>query len=379
MNKRQTQAIRILFRGGAIRKVNDSKYAVKPRVRGPEYTIKWRNGKWTCQCREFKKQGKACEHIYSILYLMRLPTILLLNTNYEAFTCPQCGAAPDNIGTKGERDNKTGRVQIFICKKCGHKFSSTLGFSKPRHDPLLIVAAIDLYMKNLSFRQVQQHLEAIYGCEVTAMTVHNWVKRYMKIVSNYVHGLRPRIGGQWHADEMVLKTKQPGGYLWNVLDRKTRFLLVSTLTRGRGEKEALRILSQGIRSVKRKPSRLITDGLKSYDRPAKSLKIKQHISGPHFSNPSNNTVVERLNETLRTRYNGIRLLGGVRSGGAIAEAMRVNYNFIRPHMSLGGHTPAEQAGIHVESRNKLHYFLTAASHHRNGKTQHRSLPRNGNS
>jgi transposase-like protein len=368
------RGIRILFRGGCIRKISDSKYTVRSRAHSDWYAVRWREEKWRCECAYFRKNRGPCEHIYSVLYLLRLPTILLLNTNYEAFICPRCGAEPDKTTSKGGRDNKTGRVQIFKCKNCGHKFSSTLGFSKPRHDPLLITAAIDLYMKNLSFRQVQQHLEMIYGCEVTPMTVHNWVKRYTKLVTNYVENLRPNVGGEWHADEMVVKIKQSHAYLWNVLDRKTRFLLVSTLTKGRGVKEATRILREAVGSAGKKPGRLVTDALKSYNKAVGSLKVRQHISGPKFSNPSNNNLIERLHGTLRTRYDGLRALGGVRSGATLADGILFNYNFIRPHLGLDGSTPAEAAGIRVKSRNKWHYFITAAKRHKNRK----ALCRQGN-
>jgi hypothetical protein len=36
----------------------------------------------------------------------------------------------------------------------------------------------------------------------------------------------------------------------------------------------------------------------------------------------------------------------------LAEGMRINYNFVKPHMALDGMTPAELAGIKVEGHNK---------------------------
>ena len=345
-----TRGLEIVFHGGCIRKVSDSRYLVKSRNTSRWYVVCWRRGRWHCECTEHKNGPATCEHVLAVLYLLRLPTVLLLNSNHEAFACPYHADA-SVIVSKGARHNKTGRVQVFMCKKCGRRFSSTLGFSKARHDPVVIVAAIDLNLKGLSTRQVQQHLEMIYGCDVTAMTVYNWVRRYTNLVADFVGRLRPRVGGQWHSDEMVIKTKGSRAYLWNVLDRRTRFLLVSTLTRGRGEKEAARILKEGLSTARKKPVRIVTDGLASYKRAVRSLKVRQHIRSPRFTDASNNNIVERLNGTLRTRYDVLRALGGVRSGAHLATGLQINYNYIRPHMGLAGSTPAEAAGIVTKGRN----------------------------
>ena len=355
----QTRGWEILFHGGCIRKVSDSRYVVKSSNASKWYVVCWRRGRWHCECAEHKNRPVACEHILAVLYLLRLPTVLLLNSDPEAFACPYHADA-SVIVSKGARHNKTGRVQVFMCKKCGRRFSSTLGFSKARHDPVVIVAAIDLHLKGLSTRQVQQHLEMIYGCDVTAMTVYNWVRRYTRLVADYAKQLRPGVGGHWHADEMSVRTKGSHAYLWNVLDRRTRFLLVSAFTRGRGEKEAKRILSKSLRLARKKPGRLVTDGLASYKRPVRSLKVRQHVSSPKFTDRTNNNLVERLHGTLRPRYDGLRALQGVRSGGHFADAMWLNYNFIRPHLALDGATPAEVAGIGTKARNKWHFLITAA-------------------
>ena len=33
--------------------------------------------------------------------------------------------------------------------------------------------------------------------------------------------------------------------------------------------------------------------------------------------------------------------------------IRIYHNFLWPHLALGGYTPAERAGLHVEGVNKL--------------------------
>jgi len=45
---------------------------------------------------------------------------------------------------------------------------------------------------------------------------------------------------------------------------------------------------------------------------------------------------------------------------AIAEGKRINYNFVKPHVTLDGETPAKKVGIGVDGRNKwLELFQNA--------------------
>jgi hypothetical protein len=52
-----------------------------------------------------------------------------------------------------------------------------------------------------------------------------------------------------------------------------------------------------------------------------------------------------LNGTLRERVKVQRGWKTIKT--PLAEGMRINYNFVKPHMALDGKTPAKQAGLNV--------------------------------
>ena len=57
----------------------------------------------------------------------------------------------------------------------------------------------------------------------------------------------------------------------------------------------------------------------------------------------NNNRIERMNGTLRER---VRVQRGWKTvNTALAEGNRIQYNFVKPHMALGGKTPAQAAGL----------------------------------
>jgi len=222
-----------------------------------------------------------------------------------------------------------------------------------RSNPMYIVLALDLYFKGISVRQVEHHLSSVYGSEVSHMTIHRWITKYISVISEFVEKeVTPSVSNTWHADEMVLKVNGVRAYLWNVLDRKTKYLLASMLAAGRGEDEALEVLRKSFNHANMKADRIISDGLKSYVAAIKRLTVPKHVSSVALSDHENNNIIERTNQTLRTRYKTMRGLKSIQTGDNISEGLRLYYNFVRPHTGLDGQTPSESAGIHLTGRNK---------------------------
>jgi hypothetical protein len=105
--------------------------------------------------------------------------------------------------------------------------------------------------------------------------------------------LKPQLGDTWHANELFVKMK--GGetskgetglaYLWNVMDRQSRFLIASKLSEQRDKEGAIKAFNEAIKKAHgQTPNQIHTDALRAYRK-------------PH----ANNNRVERLNGTLRER------------------------------------------------------------------------------
>ena len=57
----------------------------------------------------------------------------------------------------------------------------------------------------------------------------------------------------------------------------------------------------------------------------------------------------------------MRGLNDKKNTQTIIDGFRIDYNFIRPHMSLNGKTPAEACGIAVKGKNKWMTLIQNAS------------------
>lgn len=105
----------------------------------------------------------------------------------------------------------------------------------------------------------------------------------------------------------------------------------------------------------RKPKYIVTDGLPAYKRAVKKEFITNDHSTEHLWNVglrhhTNNNHLERLHGTMRDREKTMR--GLKVEDTPIIDGHRLYYNFIRPHESLNGRTPSEEAGITIEGNNK---------------------------
>jgi transposase-like protein len=147
-------------------------------------------------------------------------------------------------------------------------------------------------------------------------------------------------------------------YLWNIMDRESRFLIASKLSEKRDINGAVQAFNEAIKnSHNQKPEIVYTDALRAYREGVKVLGNEvDHVAKCGITKPhANNNRVERLNGTLRER---VKVQRGWKSHkSAIAEGQRIYYNFIKPHQSLNGQTPAEKAGIKVIEKNKWKNLL----------------------
>src|SRR4030067_917448 len=74
-----------------------------------------------------------------------------------------------------------------------------------------------------------------------------------------------------------------------------------------------------------------------------------------------NNIVERLHGTLKDRTRPMRGLKDFESTKSILEGYTVHYNFVRPHQTLKGKTPAQASEITMKKDG--HLLLKEATKH----------------
>jgi transposase-like protein/ribosomal protein S27AE len=333
------RGLAIIARGGMINRIEDAAYLVRSSDLQGFYKVSWNGEVWNCECKDYSTRRRSCKHVYAVLFLSRLPFMLMANFQTETPKCPRCCST--FLIRKGLIHHKEFAAQRYMCKKCGHKFSDKGESKGLKGNPLAVTATADLFFKGLSVRMIENHMNRIYRLNVSYPTIHRWIKRVIKNMKILEKERSLSVGKRWHIDETEVKIAGKPHYLWNVLDAETRLLLTSNITYGRTGKDAEMIIREALKRAKNPPDEIVTDGLKSYNIAMRNdfgCKIN-HISKPRFTDLKNNNLVERLNGTLKTRIRDFRRLDNLASSTELFEGLRLYYNFMRPHSALGGKTP----------------------------------------
>ena len=235
-----------------------------------------------------------------------------------------------------------------------------------KYVPRIVATTLDLYFKGVSLRKIADHLKQLHGIGVDHSTVYRWISKYTEIIESYVATLEPEVGDIWHTDEMKVKINGEWRWLWNVMDEKTRFHLVSMITKTREVQDAKKVFKQSKKAGNKKPKLVVTDGMPSYKRAFNSEFYDHHQSVKHVADvglhESLNNNLERMHGTIRKRE---KVMRGLKDNDTpIIPMSQIYYNFIRPHMGLKGKTPAEVTGIGIEGENKWISLIRSANQQR---------------
>ena len=114
----------------------------------------------------------------------------------------------ENIVKAGFRDNKTGKKQRFICRKCNRNFVPNDGFWKMKHKPEVIAEAISCRKRGMPYQEVSKHFKEYDKANICPATAYNWVQKYGKVLRNFNLKQIPKLSGKINLDEFVSKFKK---------------------------------------------------------------------------------------------------------------------------------------------------------------------------
>lgn len=363
-NISQTRVMRgldLLEQGVQIKELENGSFAVPSLTRNIVYEVTLLDDTWVCTCPDFEyREVSFCKHIHATktwvashyLQQEQKPKVFA----DDAIQCDKCGSI------RVYKYGKYGDKQVYKCKDCQHKFREYSLLKKAKFSPELVTLTLDLYFSGLSLRKVARNINDHFNINVDFSTIYGWIQKYIPLISNYVNSLTPQLGDTWHADELFVKMK--GGestskargiaYVWNIMDRESRFLIASKLSEHRDIDGAVKAFNEAIKNSHGQiPSKVHTDSWRAYREGVKVLGSNnvEHIAKCGINKPhSNNNRIERLNGTMRER---VKVQRGWKSPkSAIGEGQRIYYNFVKPHQALNGKTPAEKVGLKTDDKNK---------------------------
>ena len=275
---------------------------------------------------------------------------------------------------QGQHTRKYGTgngTQYYYCDDCKRKFAGTDALAHGKVSPTHIVNALNEFYNGLSFHEIQHNIEDKTDSDISHTAIMNWVNKYTPEAIKQTKDLHPKVGDTWIADETFIRidkrkptdTKFVNPYnksrkakwvvYWDIIDADTRFLLASICATSRSAGEAKELMLKASERAGKLPKVVVTDGLKSYVdgmELAYGADSTHRITSP-FEVRNDNNLIERFQGTIKDRTKVMRALKNGDTLKRFMDGWLVNYNFFKPHMSLNGKTPAEEAGLKYDCHN----------------------------
>jgi len=240
-------------------------------------------------------------------------------------------------------------VQYYKCKECKRKFAETLAPEGMRHATTAIGESLGLFYDGLSLSDISRHLQTTDGIAVNPATIWRWVVQYSTKAIKFLDQEKVDSCRVWVIDETMLKINGNNMWLWDVIDEQSRFLLDTHISKSRTMKDAITTLEAAKKRALNTPRFILSDGLPAYPDAIEQVfgADSKHIKSKGFTSEINTNLIERFHGTLKERTKVMRGLKSIATAEIISEGFVLHYNFLRPHMTLKGTTPAIKAGIEV--------------------------------
>lgn len=354
--KKPSEQMRVV-RGYAIISKGDTPIKINEKT----FTIPSQNGngnykviigkKYTCDCPDFINRNMDCKHIHAVrFYLDFNKRVKTQNKGIvkKRHSCPYC-SSEDTKGN-GKRNGNIVNKQRYKCNKCHRTFIDEKDFERYKGNGKITTAILDLYFKGVSLRGIKDHLKQFYDLEIDHSNILRRIQKYSKLIDDYVKTLKPEVANIWHHDEMKIQAGGKWKWLWNIMDEETKFLITTQVSAKARIKDSRKFFANAREQTNKQPTFLITDGRHPLTKSiTKEMPQTNHIRLVSLTDKRNsNQNIERLNGTIKDRVKTMRGFDNEETAELMTSAYRNYYNFIKPHSSLDGLTPALKANIGVD-------------------------------
>jgi putative transposase len=245
-------------------------------------------------------------------------------------------------------------VQRYWCKDCDRKFKADGTQFHMKKPSGYISSAVSEYYRGMSINDIRSQLKQEYGYYPSKSVIFKWVNKYTDLARKQFQDYHPEVGDTWIADETMLDLDgQHKIWFYDIIDEKTRFLLASRVALSRTTKEAQLVMEEAGKRAGKTPTTVITDSNKSYmDGVYQAFNGNaEHIQSYPTAKENDTQRIERFHETLKDRTKVFKAFRDVETLIQFADGWLVYYNYFKPHLSLDGKTPAEEAKINYPIKN----------------------------
>ena len=338
------------------------------------YNVHNKDG-WTCECESYMLGHKVCSHMMAAFILAASGTRLAkrrgwANLHLPERWCRHCGSTDatwsENRPLKRMANSKVwvkSSVDRYECNECSRKFADRPGFEGRHYSEDVILSAIRLVARNMLPNDAATTTKEEKGVKVSGRTIQRWVDDYSRLVAVFSKDLEIKGGDAVSVDEKHYKSKGKARWMARGMCMATRYILATDHWPDKLNHDATPLMVKIVERLGGPPLLLLSDKLRGYKTGYKNTMKSEppttiHIPDAAVNNIRNNQH-ERHNGDGELRKKGSRGFNSHIPGLFVLD--QTYHNFLRPHMGLGGMTPAEKAGIAIPGPDKLLTLIRCAA------------------
>ena len=191
---------------------------------------------------------------------------------------------------------------------CGKTFTDTGKLHGHRFTADQIGAAIRQFYAGTSYKQIAEDMEERYDIpEPSKAAIYYWVRDFTDAALERMGEFPAETSGEWVAAESVVRVGGENHYNWNVMDRGTRYILASHLSKERDGRAARAVMNKALAAADKPPKTITTDKWRAYIKPIKDLMPEAtHIQSQGLRAEINNNLSKRVQGTFRQREKTLR-------------------------------------------------------------------------
>lgn len=246
-------------------------------------------------------------------------------------------------------------IQQWLCKNCGKSFQDNGNLPLGRFNPEDIASAVYQYHTGASLNDIVGYIKQRTGRDVSDAAIYKWVTKYTQIALDSVKNDTPKVGDTWVADETVIKIAGKKYWVVAVIDESTRYALATRISRTRTARDIQIAFERAKERAGKSPKAVLTDGYVAYPEMVGQVfgERVQHIPSKPFEGKEggDTNVIERWNSSLKEKHKVSRHFKSPKTAKLNLDGWIYFYNYLRPHMSLDGQTPAAVAGLQPKHEN----------------------------
>ena len=314
---RRVRGYSILAKGDKPVVISNEEFLVPFQSSAKKYKVTNLNG-WSCDCLDFqnrcKDKGLKCKHIMAIEFWNKIRNSqdddvleFFEDLKENEDKCPKCKSK--KIVNKGKRKTKSRIRQRYKCNDCGKRFTL-----EPMKNHLLnakmLCLACDLYFKGNSLKDIKDTLRQSFGVKINHETIRQNILKVTSKMNEYTNQLKPELSKKWGVDEQKVKCKGDWRWEWNVIDKKTRYLIANTITKERSIDEVREVFKKSKENLNKDKKdndfnglEITSDGLPAYNEALrKEFLVRTDTERFVTHKPTTHPRVHKSENMLVERY-----------------------------------------------------------------------------